>query len=230
MNIKQIVILAGGLATRLYPITERIPKSMVLVAGKPFLEHQIALCKKNGIEEIVICVGHLWEQIFDYFGDGSRYGIKIIYSVENERLDTGGALKNALPYLDEKFFVLYGDSYLPSNWQEAAGIFEKSSESGLMTLFKNDGTLGVPSQITAKSGYVREFTKTDFKPEMEFVEYGLNIFRREVIGRISEESFPIGHYFDLLISENQLLSWESPERFYEIGCPEGLMELEKFLG
>jgi len=229
-GIKQIVILAGGLATRLHPITIKIPKSMVSVSGKPFLEHQIALCKKNGIEEIVLCVGHFWEQIRDYFGDGSRYGVRIIYSVENERLDTGGALKNALPYLSEKFFVLYGDSFLTADWQAVARAFEKSGESGLMTVFRNDGTLNVPSQIIVKNGHVSEFTKTDFKPEMEFVEYGLNIFRRDIIDRIPEKSFPIGYYFDLLIAENQLLSYESPKKFFEIGCPEGLKELEIYIG
>jgi len=229
MNIKQIVILAGGLATRLRPITEKIPKSMVAVAGKPFLEHQIALCKKNGVKEIVLCVGHLWQQIRDYFGDGSRFGVKIAYSVENERLDTGGALKNALPYLDEEFFVMYGDSYLTADWQAAARVFKEYGDGGLMTVFRNDGSLGVPSQITVKGNRVIDFTKTDFNPEMKFVEYGLNVFSRDTISQIRESSFPISQYFDLLIAKKQLLSYESPKRFHEIGCPEGLAELEQFL-
>lgn len=229
MHIRQIVILAGGLATRLHPITEKIPKSMVSVAGKPFFEHQIALCKKNGVEEIVLCVGHLWQQIRDHFGDGSRFGVKIIYSVENERLDTGGALKNALPYLDEKFFVLYGDSYLTADWQAAARVFKEYSDGGLITVFRNDGTLGVPSQITVRNKRVIEFTKTDFNPEMEFVEYGLNIFGRGIISQISEKSFLISRYFDLLIAKHQLMAYKSPTRFYEIGCPEGLELVERLL-
>ena len=227
--IRQIVILAGGLATRLRPITEKIPKSMVAVAEKPFLEHQIALCKKNGVKEIVLCVGHLWQQIRDYFGDGSRFGVKMIYSVENERLDTGGALKNALPYLDEEFFVLYGDSYLTANWQAAARVFKEYGDGGLMTVFRNDGSLGVPSQITVKGNRVVEFTKTDFTPEMKFVEYGLNIFGRDTITQVGEKYFPIGRFFDLLIAKRQLLLFESSKRFHEIGCPEGLAELEEFL-
>lgn len=202
---------------------------MVSVAGRPFLEHQIVLCKKNGVTEIVLCVGHLWQQIRDYFGDGSRFGVKMIYSVENERLDTGGALKNALPYLDEEFFVLYGDSYLTADWQATVRVFKEYGDGGLMTVFRNDGSLGVPSQITVKGGRVVEFTKTDFNPEMKFVEYGLNIFGRDTISQISEKSFPISQYFDLLIARKQLLSYESPKRFYEIGCPEGLAELEQFL-
>lgn len=227
--IRQIVILAGGLATRLRPITEKIPKSMVEVCGRPFLEHQIALCKKNGVKEIVLCVGHLWQQIRDYFGDGSRFGVKIIYSVENERLDTGGALKNALPYLDEEFFVMYGDSYLTADWQSASRVFKEYGDGGLMTVFRNDGSLGVPSQIIVKGNRVIEFTKTDFNPEMKFVEYGLNIFGRNTIAQISESSFTISRYFDLLIDKKQLLSYESPKRYYEMGCPEGLAELEQFL-
>lgn len=230
MHIRQIVILAGGLATRLRPITEKIPKSMVAVAGKPFLEHQIALCKKNGISEIILCVGHLWEQIRDHFDDGKKFGVKIIYSIENERMDTGGALKNALPHLNEDFFVLYGDSYLTADWQAAARVFKEYGDGGLMTVFRNDGSLGVPSQITVKRNRVIEFTKTDFNPEMKFVEYGLNIFGRDTIAQMEKKSFPLSRYFDLLIARRQLLSFESPKRFHEIGCPEGLAELEQFLG
>jgi N-acetyl-alpha-D-muramate 1-phosphate uridylyltransferase len=229
MHIKQITILAGGLATRLYPITEKIPKSMIQLNGRPFLEHQIDLCKKNRVSEIILCAGHFWEQIRDYFGDGSRFGVNIIYSVEKERLDTGGALKNALPFLDEEFFVLYGDSYLTTDWQAIARFFKKSGAKGVMAVYRNDGTLGVPSQITVRNNCVVGFTKEDFKPEMEFIEYGLNIFSRSVIGRIPEKFFPIGRYFELLIEAKQLVSHEVTERYYEIGCPEGLEKVKLYL-
>lgn len=229
MKIKQIVILAGGLATRLYPITEKIPKSIVEINGRPFLEYQIDLCKKNGIEEIILCVGHLWEQVKDYFGDGSKFGVKITYSVENERLDTGGALKNALSYLDEQFFVMYGDSYLPIDWQKAADFYKKSGILGLMTVYKNNHRLAPSQLMINKKGFITEFTKKDFRPEMEYIEYGLNIFPRSIIDQIPEKSFPIGNYFNLLIEKKQLISYESPVRFYEVGCPEGLKTFEKYL-
>ena len=113
----QIAVLCGGQATRLYPITKTIPKSMVLVAGKPFLEHQIYLFKKNKIFDIVLCAGFLADQIEEYFGNGKKFGVNIKYSVEKEKLDTGGALKNAIHLLDDQFFIIYGDSYLTIDYR-----------------------------------------------------------------------------------------------------------------
>lgn len=228
-NINQIVILAGGLATRLHPVTKRIPKSMVEINGRPFLEYQIDLCKKNGVEEIVLCVGHLWEQIRDYFGNGRAFGVNVIYSVENKRLDTGGALKNALPHLDEKFFVMYGDSYLTSSWQEMAEFYIRMKVLGLMSVYRNNHQLAPSQLMIDKEGFITEFTKKDFRPEMEYIEYGLNIFPRSIINQIPEKSFPISRYFDLLIRQHQLISYESKERFYEIGCLEGLEITQELL-
>ncbi len=228
-NIKQIAILAGGLSTRLYPITKKIPKSMVKINGRPFFEYQIDLCKKNGIEEIVLCVGHLWEQIRNHFGDGSRFGIKIIYSVENERLDTGGALKNALPHLDERFFVMYGDSYLDVDWQEIADFHEKSDALGLMTTYQNNWQIEPSRVLLTPNGYVAEFNKENPRPEMKFLEYGLNILPKFIINKIAEKSFPISRYFDLFIEKKQLISFESKKRFYEIGCREGKEAFKKYI-
>ena len=221
--LKQVVIIAGGLATRLFPLTENIPKSMILVNGKPFFEHQIELCKKNGVEEIIFCGGHLWEQVQDYFGDGKDFGVKIIYSIEIEKLDTGGAIKNALPYLAKDFFILYGDSYFTIDWQKAYRFYKNSQTKGLMVVYKNDGQLGLPSQISLnKKSRIKEFTKQNFKPDMHYIEYGLNILSRAVVDQVQEKSFPISYYFDLLIKESQLSSYESKERFYEVGSFKGI--------
>jgi NDP-sugar pyrophosphorylase family protein len=109
----QAVILAGGLGTRLRPLTAKRPKAMVSIAGRPFLEYQIGLLRDAGIDDIVLCVGYLAEQIIDYFGDGSSFGVRLRYSVERERLlGTAGAVKQAEPLLTDIFFLTYGDSYL----------------------------------------------------------------------------------------------------------------------
>ncbi len=223
---KQVAILAGGLATRLYPLTEKIPKAMVDIKGKPFFEHQIALCKKNGIEEIVFCGGYLWEQVADYFGDGRKFGIKIVYSIEKEKLDTGGALKNAINFLREDFFVLYGDSYLTIDWKKAWNFYKKSKAKGLMTIYQNRPEDGLRSQIAInEKGWITDFTKENFTPEMKYVEYGLNILNLEVLDKISEKTFPIGNYFELLIARRQLIGYESAEIFQEIGSFEGIKKL-----
>ncbi|MDI6777999.1 MAG: sugar phosphate nucleotidyltransferase [Patescibacteria group bacterium] len=227
-SIKQIVILAGGLATRLYPVTKTIPKSMVEINGRPFFEYQIDLCKKNGVSEIVLCVGHLWEQIRDYFGDGKRFGVKIIYSVENERLDTGGALKNAFPYLDNEFFVTYGDSYLDIDWQALSHFYKKSRAEGLMSVLQYDWKL-CHSQVLIENGYIKEFSKGNPRPEAKFMEYGVNILKKNIINKIPEKKFPLGHYFNLLVKKGGLIAYETTYRFYEIGCHEGKETFEKYI-
>ena len=228
-KINQIIILAGGLATRLHPITHKIPKSMVPIHGKPFLEYQIELCKRNKITKVVLCVGHLWEQIRDYFGDGSEFGVNIIYSVENEKLDTGGALKNALPHLDEKFIVTYGDSYLDINWQKMIEFHGKSKAKGLMTVYENNWKLEPSRVLLDEKKYIKEYNKENPRPEMKYMEYGLNILPKKIICKVREKTFPISHYFDILIKKRQLVSYKSKTRFYEIGCPKGLKTCQKYL-
>lgn len=228
--MKQIVILAGGLATRLGSLTKNIPKAMVPVLGKPFLEHQIDLCKKNGIKEIVMCVGHLWEEIFRHFSCGEKFGIKIVYSIEKKRLDTGGALKGAFPYLQKKFFVMYGDSYLTADWRKIEEDFLRSRKMGLMTVYQNNGQIEPSRVLLSMDGkMVTEYNKEKPRPEMRFSEYGLNIFHRDLLLEIPEEVFPISRYFDLLMANDQLAASISPTRFYEMGCVEGLKDLENFL-
>lgn len=225
--INQIVVLAGGLATRLYPITEKIPKAMVEVAGKPFFSHQIELFKKNGITNIVMCIGHLGEQIEDYYGDGKKFGVSIVYSKEDKKLDTGGAIKNALPYLDETFFVIYGDSYLICDYREVYNFFEKNGSKGLMTVYQNNNQLE-PSRVLLDGAYIKEYQKDPPPVDAAYMEFGLNILSKSVID-VPEEVFPISMYFDILIKEKQLLAYDARQRFYEIGCEEGLRLLDTLL-
>ena len=237
---EQVVILAGGLATRLYPLTKKMPKSMIPIKGKPFLEHQIKLCKKNGCFRIVFCGGHLWEMVFDYFGDGKDFGVEIVYSIEKERLDTGGALKNARPFLDDEFFVLYGDSYLTINWYSVWKVYEESQfhfrfwtkpiVEGVMSVYRNRQNDRLKSQISlGEDGFVKEFTKTNFKPEMKYVEYGLNILKKKTLDLIPHKTFPISLYFDLLIENQSLIAYKTNRKFYEIGSFEGIKKLTDLL-
>ena len=137
-----VAILAGGLATRLRPITEKIPKSLVPVAGKPFLAHQLELLRARGIRRAVLCVGHLGEMIQRDFGDGAAFGVKLDYSFDGPKLlGTGGAIKRALPLLGDEFFVLYGDSYLPVEYASHRGIFPAQRQARLMTVYRNEGQL-----------------------------------------------------------------------------------------
>jgi len=133
----QVVILAGGLGTRLRPLTYKIPKAMVPIKGKPFLEHQLKILKNNGLNDILICIGYLGEEVKKYFGNGEKWGLNIEYSFEREPLDTGGAIKNAEDRLENEFLALYGDTFLDINYKDLISYSRKKAKLGTIVVFKN---------------------------------------------------------------------------------------------
>ena len=226
-----VAILAGGLATRLRPLTDKIPKVLVPVAGKPFLAHQLEMLRRQGITRVVLCLGHLGEMVREQFGDGSAHAVRLDYSFDAPvLLGTGGALKQALPFLGEKFFVLYGDSYLPIEFAPVAESFERSGKLGLMTVYRNEGRFDT-SNVVFGHGEIKVYDKKTRLPEMRHIDYGLSVFRAAAL-----DEYPAGVKFDLaelmqrLVARGQLGGFEVMERFYEIGSPGGLAELETLLG
>src|SRR5258708_32546470 len=167
----------GGLATRLRPITEKIPKLLVEVAGEPFFSHQIRLLKKAGLTRIVLCVGYLGEKIVEVYGDGAKWGVKIDYAFDGPKLlGTGGALIAALPRLGESFYVLYGDSYLPVDYRAVGDFFLRSGQLGLMTIYANDGRYDT-SNVWFEDGEIKIYDKQSRLPQMRHIDYGLGVFR-----------------------------------------------------
>ena len=221
-----VAILAGGLATRLRPITEKIPKSLVPVAGRPFLAHQLEMLHARGIRHAVLCIGYLGEMIQRDFGNAA-FGIKLDYSFDGEKLlGTGGAIKRALPLLGDEFFVLYGDSYLPVEYAPIEDFFRRSGKLGCMTVFRNEGKYDT-SNVVFADGEIKVYDKKAKLPEMRHIDYGLSLFKRAAF-----DSYPTDQPFDLaevmgrLVREKQLAGFAVRERFYEIGSPAGLAELE----
>ncbi len=225
-----VAILAGGLATRLRPITERVPKVLIPVAGKPFLTHQLALLRQQGITRVVLCLGHLGDMVQVEFGDGSAHGVKLEYSFDGPvLLGTGGALKRALPLLGEKFFVLYGDSYLPIDFQPIANFFERCGRLGLMTVFQNEGRFDT-SNVVFADGEIKVYDKKNQLPEMRHIDYGLSLFQAAAFDEWpADKPFDLADVMQRLVARKQLAGFEVPQRFYEIGSHAGLAELEALL-
>ena len=226
-----VAILAGGLATRLRPLTETIPKLLIEVAGEPFFSHQLRLLKKNGLTNIVLCVGHLSEMIVEQYGNGEDWGVQIEYSFDGDkRLGTGGALIRALPKLGESFYVLYGDSYLPVDYQAVGRTFHDSNKLGCMTVFENHEVYDT-SNVWFKEGDIHLYSKTEKLPQMHHIDYGLGAFRAAAL-----HNYPKHEVVDLatiqteLCQRHELFGYEIKERFYEIGSPSGLKELDYLLG
>lgn len=224
-----VAILAGGLATRLRPITQKIPKSLVPVAGQPFLAHQLELLRKRGIRRVVLCLGFLGEMIQQEFGH-EAFGIQLDYSFDGEKLlGTGGAIKRALPQLGDEFFILYGDSYLPIEYAPVAECFHRSGKLGLMTVYHNEGKYDA-SNVVFRDGEIAVYDKKARLSEMRHIDYGLSLFKAPVFAAYpAHEAFDLAAVMGQLVREKQLAGYEVPERFYEMGSPAGLAELEELL-
>jgi NDP-sugar pyrophosphorylase family protein len=225
-----VAILAGGLATRLRPITEKIPKALIRVAGQPFLAHQLRLLQRAGIRKVVLCLGYRGEMIEQEFGSGGSLGVELSYSFDGpELLGTGGALKKALPLLGERFFVLYGDSYLPIDYSAPARAFVASGKVGLMTVFRNEGRWD-RSNVWFQDGAIKSYSKKERTPEMQYIDYGLGILHSSALAtRPDGKAFDLAELYRDLIARNELAGFETRQRFYEIGSQEGLAELDAIL-
>ena len=225
-----VAILAGGLATRLRPITEKVPKLLIEVAGEPFFTHQLRLLKKAGLTHLVLCVGYLGEKIADLYGDGTAHGVQIEYSFDGPTLlGTAGALIQALPKLGEAFYVLYGDSYLPVDYRAVGDFFLRSGRLGLMTVYENHERYDA-SNVWFDAGRIRVYDKKNKVPQMHHIDYGLGVFHAAAFdGFLRDTVVDLAEVQKALVARGELAGYDIPERFYEIGSPAGLAELDTLL-
>lgn len=225
-----VALLAGGLATRLRPITEKIPKLLVEVAGEPFFSHQIRLLKKAGLKHLVLCIGYLGDMIVEQYGDGSKWGIKIEYSFDGPKLlGTGGALLKALPLLGEAFYILYGDSYLPIDYLDVGRAFLASGQQGLMTVFENHERYDA-SNVWYDQGKIKVYDKKKKVPQMHHIDYGLGLLRAEALQPYPQDAIvDLANVYTDLVKAQQLAGYEVKQRFYEVGSHAGLNELDALL-
>jgi MurNAc alpha-1-phosphate uridylyltransferase len=224
-----VAILAGGLATRLHPITETMPKALVDVAGKPFIVRQLSYLREQGINNVVLCIGYLGHMVREVVGSGESFGLEVSYSEDGPNLlGTGGALARAIPFLDDDFFVLYGDSFLPLDFHAVQEAYQMSKKPALMTVLQNRNQWDM-SNVLFRAGELVEYNKREPRQEMSYIDYGLSIVSASVL-----KTYPFGQPFDLadlyhaLSLKAQLAGYEVQQRFYEIGTHSGLKETEEY--
>ncbi|TQX86952.1 nucleotidyl transferase [Rhizobium sp. rho-13.1] len=223
-----VAILAGGLATRLRPITETIPKALVEVAGKPFIFHQLSYLHAQGIRKVVLCIGYLGEMIEESVGDGSKFGLEVLYVADGSKLlGTGGALRKALPHLGDAFFVLYGDSFLPIDFTLVEKAYHRNAKAALMTVLKN-GDRWDKSNALYVDGALVEYNKRQPSQDMQHIDYGLGVLQARSIANWPDEVFDLADLYHNLSIGQQLAGFEVFERFYEIGSHAGLKETEAY--
>jgi NDP-sugar pyrophosphorylase family protein len=228
-SLLPVAILAGGLATRLRPITETIPKALVDVAGKPFIAWQLEYLAAQGVRDVVLCVGYLGELILEVIGNGERFGLRVQYSFDGAKLlGTGGAIKKALPLMGESCFVLYGDSYLPINFSSVQRAYIESGLPALMTVLKNSNQWD-RSNVLFVDGKLKEYNKHEPRPDMAYIDYGLGMVSASVFDSYpNDEPFDLADVFQNLSQQGHLAGFEVHQRFYEIGSHGGLKETEDY--
>jgi len=221
-----VAILAGGLATRLRPITQTIPKALVPVASEPFLAHQLRLLARHRLRDIVLCVGYLGSQIEAVFGDGRQHDVRLRYSYDGPQLrGTAGALRQALPLLGKSFLVLYGDSYLDIDYSAVSRAFVESNTVALMTVMENShGT--EPSNVWFNDRRILAYNKKKPEPQMNHIDYGLSAFRAECFADCEDSD--LSDLQSALAMKGALAGFEVTTPYYEIGSPSGLMALERY--
>jgi len=225
----QIVILCGGLATRLRSLTKDTPKSMIQIKSKPFLEYQIEELKRHSITDIVLCVGYLSEQIEKHFGNGEKFGVNIQYSSDKKSpLGPIGALKKAEPLLQDIFFTMYGDSYVSVDFNKVHSYFQEHNKLALMVVYQNYDKFD-KSNIIIKDGSIKQYGGQNTK-DMTYVDYGVSLFRKKILSNVPKDTFySTNDLFSDLIKQKELLAFEVKKRFYHIGTPDALAEFKKYI-
>jgi len=223
----RVAILAGGLATRLRPVTTRVPKALIQVAGEPFLAHQLRLLRTAGIEHVVLCVGHLGDQIQQYVGNGAAFGLDVRYACDGpSQLGTAGAIRNALPLLGSTFFVLYGDSYLPCDYRAVERAFFASGLDALMTVLRNDDQWD-RSNVAVVDGDIVAYDKSRRTPQMRHIDYGLGIFSAFLFDHAPRElPWDLMALYRDVLHRQRLAAYEVSERFFEVGSWNGIKDFE----
>lgn len=225
----RLALLAGGRATRLHPLTLRTPKSLIPVAGEPFLAHQLRRLRQNGLREIVICCGYLGHQIEDFAGSGNRFGLSIEYSRDGDQpLGTGGAIRAALPRLGARFLIMYGDSWLREPIEPIWRAYQGCGRPALMTVFRNNNRWAT-SNVDYRQGVVTRYRRNGAISGMHYIDYGLQAVEAELIAGWHGPSFDLSSLWPTLASQGLLAGYEARARFYEIGSLAGLRETEAII-
>ncbi|MDR1943505.1 MAG: NTP transferase domain-containing protein [Synergistaceae bacterium] len=230
-----IAILAGGLAKRIRPVSEKIPKALLEINGRPFIDYQLSLLRSRGIENVVLCVGFLGDMIEEYLGDGKNHRLLVQYSFDGERpLGTGGAIKKALPLLGDRFFILYGDSYLPIDYRAVEDAYLRSGKPALMTVFRNDGRWDASNAVylpggSDGAGVVAYYDKRSPAKDMNYIDYGLSCCRAKEFLKENRGCFDAADVFCRLSAEGRLAGFEAAERFYEIGSFGGIADFSRYI-
>jgi NDP-sugar pyrophosphorylase family protein len=213
------VVLAGGLGTRVEGLTGgTIPKAMVAIAGRPFIDYKLLNLRAGGVREVIVLAGHLGNQLETHVDQSDSFGMSVRVLHEGPQLlGTAGALRNAIESLPEAFFLTYGDSLLLAPMQPVAAAFEQGAEDALMTVFRNEDR-GGPSNVEVHDGRVTAYHKHPPEGCCTYIDYGLLVMRRDILRWVEPgAAADLAVVFDALIRSGSLAAFEVDAPFFEVG-------------
>jgi hypothetical protein len=223
-----VVILAGGIGSRLGKLTKKIPKALIKINGKPFIYYQLKLLSKTGVKEVILCVGYLGDQIKKYVGDGKKFNLNVKYSFEKKLLGTGGAVKNAFSLIKKDFFIMYGDTYLPVNLIKIQEKYIRLKSKSLITIYENHNKLDKSNVFFNGKSII--YNKNNYLKKMKYIEYGVSIFSKKIFKYFNnKKKFDLSDVFYFLSKKKLLNYYVVKKRFYEIGSISGLKDSKKYL-
>ena len=221
-----ILILEGGLGTRLGNLTTNHPKSLISINGKPFIHWQLELLEKSSFKDVTLCLGHFSEQIVEYINKNYSGNLNISLSFDGEaRIGTGGAIKRVSTKLDSPFFVIYGDSYLDVNFTKISESYNHNA-GPLMTILHNNNLYDNSNVFIKNGNYF--YQKISPPISANFIDFGLNIFEMEHFLNFNG-SFDLSEVQQYYSKNKQLQFYQVEDRFYEIGSTSGIDELSNYL-
>ena len=233
-GIRQAVILAGGEGIRLRPLTHQVPKPMVPVNHRPFLEYLLKMLKENGVSEVVLLLGYLPEKITQHFGDGSSFGVNIKYSIGEVSDKTGTRIKNAQRLLDDVFLLMYCDIYWPINLSRLFESYTKHRTLASVTVYTNKdgkGEYGPENNVYVdEAGFVLKYNKGRKDKDLNGVDIGFFIISKKVLELMPNHNFSFEEeILPLLADKRELSGYQTDHRYYYISTLESLKQTEEFL-
>ncbi len=235
-QIKQAVILAGGRGERLRPFTDTMPKPMIPINGRSFLEYLIETLKENGVTEVVLLIGYLSEKITEYFGDGSKFGINIKYSTlplfdeDGSENESGTRIKTAAPLLDDFFLLMYCDNYWPLDLKKLSEFYFKQGVLASVTVYTNKDNFTKNNILVDDKGIVVKYDRSRETPNLNGVEIGFFIIDKKVLEMFPDHKFHFEkEILPRLVEKRELSGYLTDHRYYSTSTPERVELIAKFL-
>ena len=223
----QIVILCGGLASRLGNLTKKVPKSLIQINNKTFISHQLDYLNHFNVGEVLLCCGHLHEQIITHINEIKKnYNFNIKFSIEKEKKGTGGALINAFSKLNKNFILIYGDSYVEINFNNLYNEFIRNNNLYMITTYRNKN-INYTNNILLKNKRIEEYDKNK---NFNFIDYGVSILNKKILNSfLSEVNFDLSSVIKYAIIKKNISYFESKKKFQEIGSNYGINLIQRYL-